>query len=102
MAQDFARVSTFGGYIPYHFNATQSANLVSPDHTHGSFLGSVTINQAGTSDIITLANGTNTFAVIKPVAGATYTFGCKCNSGLFVTIAGTAGDYTINASPMAV
>lgn len=102
MAQDFARVSTFGGYLPYGFSATRSSALVAPDHTHGTFLGTVVINQAGTNDVITLANGTTVFANIKPVAGATYEFYNKCNSGLFVTITGTAGDYTINASPMAV
>ncbi len=102
MAQGFARVSSFGEYIPYHFSATQSAALVAADHNHGSFLGTVVINKPGTGDTITLSNGASgTFAIISPVAGASYTYRCKCNSGLFVTIAGTAGDYTISASPMA-
>lgn len=102
MAQDFVKQSPVGAYIPYHFNATQSSAVISNEHSHGSFLGTVVINQAGTSDVITLSNGTTAFANIKPVAGATYTFNCKCNSGLFVAITGTAGDYTINAIPMAI
>jgi len=102
MAQDFARVSTFGGYLPYGFTATRSNALIAPDHSHGTFLGTVVINKAGTGDSIVLKDGTTTFATITPVAGVTYTYNCKCNSGLFVTITGTAGDYTINASPMAI
>lgn len=102
MAQDFTRVSTFGGYTPYGFSATRSSALVATDHTHGTFLGSVVINKAGTGDTIVLANGTTVFANITPVAGATYIYDNKCNGGLFVTITGTAGDYTINASPMAI
>jgi hypothetical protein len=103
MAQSFAHHSEVGTYTPYHFNATQSSTLIATDHTHGTFLGTVVINQAGTSDVITLSNGSsNTIAVIHPVAGATYTYRCKCDQGLFVTIAGTAGDYTINAKPGAI
>jgi hypothetical protein len=104
MAQDFVHYSDIGTYIPYHFNAAQASALVSSDHTHGSFLGSVVIGTAGVNDVITLANGAgNVFAVIKPVAGKTYEFNDKLNFGLYVQIAGdTIGDYCINALPMAV
>lgn len=68
-----------------------------------TFLGTITINKAGTGDQITLFNGCpNTLpkagassAVITPVAGQSYAFECVCDAGLFYSVLGTPGDYTL-------
>jgi hypothetical protein len=67
-------------------------------------LGSITINKVGTSDIMTLYDGHPSvlpnagriIAVITPTAGSTLQYLCSCDQGLFYTVAGTAGDYTVN------
>jgi hypothetical protein len=66
-------------------------------------LGTVVINKAGTTDSITLYDGSpnlsfgsRTIAVITPVAGNSLIYNCSCDLGLFYTVSGTAGDYTIN------
>lgn len=103
MAERLSRISEIGEYAAYHFSATQSATLIAPDHTHGSFVGVFIVNKAGTSDVVTLSNGASSpIAIISPVAGGNYRFECVCDKGLYVTIAGTAGDYTITANAMAV
>ena len=73
----------------------------------GTFLGAVVINKVGTGDTITLFNGSPNsspagaaFAVITPAAGATYTYNCAVDKGLYYTVAGTAGDYTITSLDM--
>lgn len=67
----------------------------------GTKVGAVIINKVGTTDTITLYNGspnapkTAIVAIITPVAGATYPYNCAFDQGLYYTVAGTAGDYTI-------
>lgn len=67
----------------------------------GTKLGAVVINKVGTTDTITLYNGSpnapksSVIGIITPVAGATFTYNCACDFGLYYTVAGTAGDYTI-------
>jgi hypothetical protein len=110
MAQRHARVSTIGEFQGYHFTATQQDTLIDAKHVHGSFLGSVIINQPGSSDVVvTLGNGTtntpgNIFAVLKPgVDSSDHTYNMACDRGLYVAITGTTvGDYTITALNQAV
>lgn len=68
------------------------------------YLGAIIVNGAGTSMTLTLYNGHPStlpaagtpFAVITLAAGQDHTFNCRCNRGLFYTLAGTtAGDYTL-------
>lgn len=69
----------------------------------GISLGSVVINKAGTGDTITLYDGSpnllpdagTAFAVITPAFG-TLTYHGSYDKGLFYTVAGTPGEYTIN------
>jgi hypothetical protein len=69
----------------------------------GSYLGSIVINQIGSGVSITLYNGHPSllpaagtpFAVITPAVGVPYDYHCLCNRGLFYTLTGTPGDYTI-------
>jgi hypothetical protein len=67
-------------------------------------LGHLTVNQAGTSIVITLYDGHpnawvagTSIAVISPnVSEPTRSFDIRCNRGLFYTVTGTtAGDYTV-------
>lgn len=67
----------------------------------GTFLGGVTINAPGSGVTITLYNGHpslypdagQVIGVITPNQDKTY--GCACDKGLFYTVAGTVGDYTL-------
>lgn len=69
----------------------------------GSFLGRLVVNAPGTGVTITLYNGHPSilpdagtpFAVITPAAGSSLVFDCAVDKGLFYTLAGTAGDYTL-------
>ncbi|HZU01526.1 MAG TPA: hypothetical protein VFA10_17795 [Ktedonobacteraceae bacterium] len=70
----------------------------------GTFLGKLVINQPGTSVSITLYNGSpNTlpkagaaFAVLSGFsAGQAIPFDCSCDAGLFYSLTGTPGDYTL-------
>jgi len=76
----------------------------------GSYLGSVVVGAAGSGVTITLYNGHpstlpvagTSFSVLTPAVGASYVFNCWCPRGLFYTLAGTPGDYTINAADSGV
>lgn len=69
---------------------------------HKTYLGTICINKVGTGDTITLYDGNpnwtiqpgTAFAVITPVAGY-LDYHVECLYGLYYTVAGTAGDYTI-------
>lgn len=69
----------------------------------GAFLGRLVVNAAGTGVTITLYNGHPSvlpdagaaFAVVTPAAGSTLIFDCAVDKGLFYTLAGTPGDYTL-------
>lgn len=72
----------------------------------GTFLGKLVVNQPGTGVTITLYNGhpSTSPAAGAPIAvltglaaGQVFTYDCLCNRGLFYTLAGTAGDYTITS-----
>lgn len=65
-------------------------------------IGTLVVGAAGSGVTITLYNGSQNlgtpgaaFAVITPVAGATYQFFNEVEFGLFYTLAGTPGDYTL-------
>lgn len=71
-----------------------------------TWLGKVVINQPGSGVSLSLYNGNpnvlpqalnaGLFAVIQPsAAGQSFDFGCVCDYGLFYTLTGTAGDYTL-------
>lgn len=70
---------------------------------HKVYVGRVIINKVGTTDTITLYDGNpnwvttpgTAFAIITPVAGANYVYDAECFFGLYYTVAGTAGDYTV-------
>lgn len=70
---------------------------------HKVFIGRVVINKVGTTDTITLYDGHpswtiqpgQAFAVITPTAGGNYVYDAECLFGLYYTVGGTAGDYTI-------
>jgi hypothetical protein len=107
MAERLAKESTVGEYIPYHFTAATSDQLIAADHGHGTFLGRVTVGTLGTSPVIKLGNGStatpaNVIATITPTAPGTYEFGCVCDKGLFIAITGTSPDVTVMALAMAV
>lgn len=68
----------------------------------GSVLHAIVINQAGTSETITVNDGVggNTKAVISPVAGQVYTYDIvmvnPTSPGISIVTAGTTpGDYTV-------
>lgn len=69
----------------------------------GTFLGKLIVNAPGTGVTMTLYNGHTSMlpdpgsaiAVVTPTAGSTLVFDCACDKGLFYTVAGTVGDYTI-------
>ncbi len=69
----------------------------------GTKLGGVVINSLGTSDVITLYNGSPNsspagaaFAIISPAAGKPLPYNCTVDKGLYYSVTGTAaGDYTI-------
>ena len=69
----------------------------------GSYLGKVIVNAPGTSAILTLYNGHPStlpvagaaFAIVPLALGAPAGFDCWCNRGLFYTLSGTPGDYTL-------
>jgi hypothetical protein len=78
----------------------------------GTFCGPVVIDKAGTTDIITLYDGSpnansfnsqigNAFAVITVAAGQPLAFQCACDFGLFYTVGGTPGEYTFQYLDMA-
>lgn len=74
----------------------------------GTFLGRLAVGQVGTSVTITLYDGHPStlpdagaaIAVISPSSGGT-DFECVCDKGLFYTVAGTVGDYTLMYLDMA-
>lgn len=69
---------------------------------HKVYLGTVCINKAGTTDTITLYDGNPNwtiqpgvaFAVISPAFGY-LDYHVECLYGLYYTVAGTPGDYTL-------
>lgn len=106
MAERLAKISEFGEYTAYHFNAAQPNTLLDTE-VHGGFLGNVIVGTVGTSTVITLSNGpsstaSNIFAVITPTVAGSFSFGCVCDRGLYVTIAGSGMDVTIMANAMGV
>lgn len=100
---------TVTGFAPNTNPAPPASNTSGQYHLislTGTSLGAVLINTVGTSDQITLYNGSpnanaysskigNAIAVIKPTAGAPLAYNVSCDYGLFYTVSGTAGDYTI-------
>jgi hypothetical protein len=103
MAQDFAKISNVGGYTPYRIHAAQAETIIDTGHSHGTFLGTLVVGTQGTTDVITLSNGSgNPFLVLTHPPVGSYEFNCKLNSALYVTVTGTAGDYCFNAIPMAI
>jgi hypothetical protein len=107
VAERLAKISEFGEYNPYRFNAAQANTLIDTAHTHGSFLGHVNVGTLGTTPVITLSNGpsstpANIFMVITPTAPVSLRFECVCDRGLFVTVAGSGMDVCITANAMAI
>lgn len=99
-----AEVAQVTAVTPTTFTATFANGHSGAYHItslSGTFLGTVVINKVGTTDTITLYNGspnapiTSIIAIITPAAGASYAFNCACDKGLYYTVAGTPGDYTI-------
>lgn len=88
-----------------HISAVFTKNHSGTTHVTSKkevFLGAVIINKVGTTDTITLYNGhpnAQTSSVIAIITPATtrgdYQYQVRCLWGLFYTVAGTAGDYTI-------
>lgn len=68
-----------------------------------SYIGNLVVNQVGSGVTITLYNGHpsmvpdagTAIAAIVPSAVGTIEFECRCSKGLFYTVAGTVGDYTL-------
>ena len=69
----------------------------------GTYLGSIVVNNPGSSNVITLYNGHPSTLPVAGIAFATVaasagylTYNCWCNRGLFFTASGgTFGNYTI-------
>lgn len=69
----------------------------------GTYLGPIAVGAVGTGVTITLYNGHpsllpdagQVIAVITPAAPG-HTFACYCDKGLFYTLAGTPGDYSLH------
>ena len=69
----------------------------------GTYLGPVVVNAVGTGVTLTLYDGSpnlfpdaGTALAIITVAAGTYNFAARCDKGLFYTVAGTPGDYSLH------
>jgi hypothetical protein len=74
----------------------------------GIFLGGFFVNKPGSGETVTLWNGHPSalpvpgvaIAVITPATGLALPYHCACDNGLFYTVAGTVGDYTLTYKDM--
>jgi len=88
-------------------NHSGSYNIMS--RRQGTFVGRFVVNKAGTTDVITLYNGNpnlssnagSAIAVISAAYG-TLAYECAWDAGLFYTVTGTPGDYTLMYLDMSV
>ena len=90
---------SIGEFQYYHITTVLASQQVNTS-THGCFFNGFYVGNPGTGVTITLANGpvstaTNIFSVITPVANMAYDFALVLDRGLYVTVTGTPGDFTL-------
>lgn len=102
-AEDVQVLSVTGTTFTANFvNNHSGAYVISSQRTVD--IGSLEVNQPGSGVTITLYDGHpsatpagTAFAVIVPaVSDPTRNYHSRCNRGLFYTVSGTPGDYTVN------